>query len=77
MAEDGSWSDLQKIEVQGLKIGEGYYSFYINPEETVLMISMAPDKNTLDEDLFVSLKEQDGSWGKVINLGSVINTEKI
>ena len=72
---DGEWSEMQKVNIQGLNIGEGYYSFFVNPEETIMMISMPPNKQTLDEDLFVSLKQEDGSWGKVIHLGDTINTE--
>lgn len=72
--DDGEWGDLEKIEIEGLKIGEGYYSFYVNPDETIMMISMAPNVSTLDEDLFVSLRQADGSWGEVIHLGEIINT---
>lgn len=72
--KDGSWGKLKKLAVDGLEIGEGYYSFYINPDESVLMISMAPSDTTLDEDLFVSLKEEDGTWAAPIHLGSQINT---
>jgi len=71
--EDGSWSDLRKIEIEGFKIGDGYYSFYVNPDEDILLISMAPSNNTINEDIFVSLKEN-GEWGKAIHLGNVINT---
>ncbi|MEQ9350948.1 MAG: OmpA family protein [Vicingaceae bacterium] len=73
--EDGSWGKLQKLEVEGLDIGEGYYSFYINPSETTLMISMAPSDTTLDEDLFVSLKQANDTWGAPIHLGNEINTK--
>lgn len=72
--EDGSWGKLQKLEVEGLEIGRGYYSFYINPSETTLMISMAPSDTTLDEDLFVSLKQDDDTWGAPIHLGNQLNT---
>jgi len=72
--EDGSWGKLKKLEVDGLDIGEGYYSFYINPSETTLMISMAPSDTTLDEDLFVSLKQADNTWGAPIHLGNQLNT---
>tara|TARA_R110002096_G_scaffold429054_2_gene641524 strand:- start:3993 stop:8324 length:4332 start_codon:yes stop_codon:yes gene_type:complete len=71
---DGEWSKLKKIELKGLEIGEGYYSFFINPTENILLISMPPNPSTLDEDLFVSLKQADGTWGEVINLGTTINT---
>ena len=71
--EEGEWSDLKKLEIKGFEVGEGYYSFYMNSTEDVLLISMAANDTTIKEDLFVSLKK-DGKWSQVINLGPTINT---
>jgi outer membrane protein OmpA-like peptidoglycan-associated protein len=72
--EDGTWSDLKKLKIGGFEIGDGYYSFYMNRTEDVLLISMAPNGKTLNEDLFVSLKDSLGNWTQVQGLGSKINT---
>lgn len=72
--EDGSWGELEKLKIDGFKIGDGYYSFYMNRTEDVLLISMAPDKKTINEDLFVSIKDEEGKWSEVQSLGSKINT---
>jgi len=72
--DDGNWSDLKKLKIDGFEIEEGYYSFYMNQTEDVLLISMAPNEKTINEDLFVSLKDSLGNWTKVQSLGSKINT---
>ena len=71
--DDGSWGDLKKVKIKGFDVGEGYYSFYINPDEDILLISKSASDTTVNEDLFVSLKK-DGKWSEIINLGSTINT---
>ncbi len=70
----GKWSNLKKLDIPGFEVGQGFYSFYINPMETIIMLSMPPTDTSLYEDLFVSLKDKNGNWGRVINLGSAINT---
>lgn len=72
-AEDG-WTELEKLEIKGLKIGEGYYSFYMNASEDVLLISQPANDTTINEDLYVSTKK-DGKWTEIVSLGSTINTE--
>ncbi len=71
----GEWSKIKNIEIPNFQIGMGYYSFYINQQEDILLVSMSPDENTIEEDLFVSLKDKDGNWSAFINLGPTINTE--
>jgi len=75
--ENGEWSELVKIEIPGFEIGDGLYSFYINPDENVILISMPVDTDTSDyEDLFISTKGGDGNWLPIVSLGSTINTPK-
>jgi len=70
------WTEFTDIKIPGFKFEEKYYSFSMNKKETILLISMSPSTTLLDEDLYVSLKQEDGTWGKVINLGETINTRK-
>jgi len=76
-AEDGTWTDLKKLEIEGFEAGEGYYSFYMSPKEDVLLVSMSPNDTTIAEDLFVSQKGSDGKWSALKNLGSTINTSDV
>jgi outer membrane protein OmpA-like peptidoglycan-associated protein len=76
LLEDGKWSSEVKMNIPGLEIGEGLYSFYFNPDESVLLVSKTTENDSLSSaDLFVSLKQGDGSWGSLISLGTDINTD--
>lgn len=77
LQEDGTWSDLKKLNIQGFEAGEGYYSFYMNPTENILLVSMSPSDTTIAEDLYVSLKDASGNWSALKNLGNTINTKEI
>lgn len=75
--ENGEWSPLKKIDIPGFEVGEGYYSFFLDPTEHILLISMSPSEGILEEDLFVSLKDTSGNWSAVKNLGDSINTSSV
>lgn len=70
------WTPFTEVLIPGFTFEEKYYSFSINPDEDILLISMSPSVSHLDEDLYVSLKQKDGTWGEVINLGENINTNR-
>ena len=69
-----NWSELKKVEIEGFDIGKGYYSFYVNTDEDLILISKPAKKETDNEDLFISIKK-DGKWSEIINLGPNINTD--
>jgi outer membrane protein OmpA-like peptidoglycan-associated protein/uncharacterized protein YbjQ (UPF0145 family) len=72
---EGKWSDLEKVDVPGFKIGQGLYSLYMTPNEKILLIGMSPSDTSAQSDLFVSLKDAEGNWGELKDLGSIINTD--
>lgn len=72
--EDGKWSSLTKLEVPGFIIGNGLYSFFVNPDEDIMLIGMSVQDST-NSDLFVSTKRTDGTWGTLQSLGSTINSK--
>lgn len=51
------------------------YSFFINHSEDIIMITMYNNLSEGHEDLFVSLKSEDGRWRDPIYLGHDINSE--
>jgi len=73
----GNWSDLKKVEIPGFEVGQGLYSFYMTPNEKTLLIGMYPSDTSYQSDLFVSLKNTEGNWGELINMGETINTSGI
>lgn len=70
------WTDAVEIKIPNLVFGERHYDFSMNADGTILLISMSPSESILDEDLYVSIKKEDGSWGEIIHLGETINTKK-
>lgn len=65
----GPWEPFEEI-----RIGNDYHDLYLNPEATILLISMAGLNTLGQEDLYVSLKSQEGQWSPLINLGPVVNS---
>ena len=48
---------------------------YIAPDESYIMWDGRRDSGFGGSDLYISFREEDGSWGEAINLGAKINTE--
>ncbi|MEW7292094.1 hypothetical protein [Aquimarina sp. 2304DJ70-9] len=48
---------------------------FIAPDESYLIWDGERDSGYGDSDIYISFKQQDGSWGKAINLGDKVNTD--
>ena len=72
-----NWTDPSDISVPKLETKQGnYYGFYVNPAETILLISMLAENSLGQEDLYVSLKNSEsGTWSPPIHLGPKVNTQ--
>ena len=70
------WTKPTEVIIPGFNYGNDFVHFYINPDETAILVSKPPQGNSNDEDLFVSLKDEKGNWGSLINLGKDINTKR-
>ncbi|MDC0005042.1 hypothetical protein OAE04_01610, partial [bacterium] len=62
--EGGVFDSPVRISIPGFEIAYGFYSFYVTPDEEQFFVATAADSSDY-EDLFVSLKQEDGSWGGV------------
>lgn len=71
----GKWSYPEGIGVPPLIVGDDYNDFYMHPAEDVLVISMRALNTIGKEDLYVSIKGENGIWSNPIHLGIVINTK--
>lgn len=63
-------------EVKEFEIEPGLYHLFTSPNEDYF-VAHGPnkeDENRSDNDIYVSFKEQDGTWAKAINLGSAVNS---
>ena len=75
--EKYKWSEPTEVIIPGLIYGSDYIHFYINFEETVILISKPPQDNSNDEDLFVSVKDEKGNWRSLVDLGKDVNTNRV
>lgn len=66
--------NYEEIKIPGLKLDGRSLSIRMCKNEQIVLISMAADNDAENEDLYVSKKQDDGSWSKMINLGESINT---
>ncbi len=71
---NNKWSKPTKIDIPGLKIEGDYWGFYVNSQETIMILSEKGPDTMGEEDLYVILKQADGKWGSPKSLGSKINT---
>jgi outer membrane protein OmpA-like peptidoglycan-associated protein len=57
-----------------IEIGNEYHDVYLNPGGTIALISMNVLNSYGLEDIYISLKNEEGKWSYPINLGPAINT---
>lgn len=67
----------QEPQLLGEQINAGKWTAhpFIAPDESYLIWDSERDEGYGDNDLYISFRQEDGSWGKAINLGDNINTE--
>jgi outer membrane protein OmpA-like peptidoglycan-associated protein len=70
---DDNYSKPTFVEIDGMVYSSQFYGFYVNPEETVLFISMEGPNSNGEEDLYVSTNNG-GNWSQPIKLGGSINS---
>lgn len=68
-----SWGAPKQISIPGLDIEGDFYGFHVNKKGDVIVISYAGPKSLGQEDLYVSIKENE-KWTEPIHLGSKINS---
>lgn len=68
---NGGFPEAKKVEIEA-----GFHHVFISPNQDYLILNgrNKEDEGRSDNDLYVSFKEQDGTWAKPINLGSAVNT---
>ena len=71
---NGKWTKPEPIEAY-IDTHNKVYSFFMNHTEDIILITMFNNLSEGHEDLFVSLKAEDGRWRDPIYLGHDINSE--
>ncbi|WP_341501460.1 hypothetical protein [Gallaecimonas sp. GXIMD4217] len=69
----------QPPKLLGPQINSGKWTAhpFIAPDESYLIWDSEKDDGYGDTDLYISFRQQDGSWGEAINLGAIINTDGV
>jgi outer membrane protein OmpA-like peptidoglycan-associated protein len=68
------WSIPEAIEIDNYYNKNRYYSVTYSPSGNVLIMSIERDDTFGEKDLYVSFKNNDGSWSEPLNMGPDINT---
>ena len=71
--KDGVWTKAAPLP-SVINTPEAEESVFIHPDNKTLYFSSRGHVGMGDMDIYVSRKEEDGSWGKPVNLGYPINT---
>jgi OOP family OmpA-OmpF porin len=68
------WSIPQPINIRFFSNSSEYLSGTISIDEKVMILSMKSFDSYGNEDLYVTLKQEDGNWSELQNMGIAINT---
>jgi len=71
---DGKY-EMPKVLSKAINTGTQLNHPFIAPDESYLMWDAKREEGYGDSDIYISFKQQDGSWGEAINLGDKINTD--
>lgn len=69
-----TWLAPQLIPLESLP-QQSYVGLFVAPTEDVIILSMRGEGGFGEEDLYVSLKDQNGKWSVPKNLGPTVNTK--
>ena len=66
--------EMPKLLSKNINNGRSFHPC-IAPDESYLLFDSTREGGYGDSDIYISFKQQDGSWGDAINLGDKINTD--
>ncbi|MBW3544974.1 MAG: OmpA family protein [Bacteroidetes bacterium] len=73
-ASGSHWGFPQELAMPKIRKDGLFYNAYISPDETVIILSMKIKDTPGDEDLYLAVKDREGKWSKLQNMGAKINT---
>jgi len=75
LKEGDSWSRPIPLTIPSFNLKSPFYGGYVPPSEDIIVISMEGSNSKGKEDLYVSLKDNNGGWSTPVWLGDSINSE--
>ena len=73
MLVDGKYTKAEKLD-NAINTEHMEFDPYISPDETLLIFTSTRPESFGSGDLYISFKNEDGSWTKAKNMGDKINT---
>jgi hypothetical protein len=70
---DRGWSRPEFVPLPGID-NQDFVGMFVSPDYDVIFLSMKGTDTRGEEDLYVSVKDGSGNWGKPKNIGATINT---
>ncbi len=68
------WGLPQELKMPKIRKEGFFYNAYISPDEQVIILSMREKGYPGDEDLYLAVKDSEGKWTKLQNMGAKVNT---
>lgn len=69
--------EFVELSIPGIVLDGRYIDISINHSEDIILVSMGNTLRSRNQDLFVSHKQSNGKWSKLLNLGNTINTNRL
>jgi len=69
-----SWGQPERVSVTFFSNKSEHMSGYVTPDETVMILSIKSYLTFGNEDLYVSFRQDNGTWTQPKNIGNVVNT---
>lgn len=73
---EGIWKRPKTLVMPKIDFQGDLYGGYFTPDERIAILSVNAPGTLGEEDLWVTVKGDNGQWGTPVNLGGVINTGK-
>lgn len=68
------WSIPEPLNIEGFNNKNKYVSFFMANNNKVMLMSIQDDDSYGEKDIYVSMKRDNGTWSKPMNIGPDINT---
>ena len=69
-----NWNYLRPLEISNFKNNSSYFSGRLSKDGDVIVMSMSSYGSYGNEDIYVSLRKDDGTWTAPMNVGSSVNS---
>lgn len=69
-----SWNYVRPLEISNFKNNSSYFSGRLSHDGEVIVMSMSSFGTYGNEDIYITIKKDDGTWTAPLNLGSSVNS---